>query len=96
LNEEALALTRKIKKAQSTLMSLKEELKDIGHENQREMEGLLENIRQLNKELSYFEAIEKLYIPDDHRVSTSTPIPIEVSIFPLSNFLSFFYLSGTY
>lgn len=69
LNEEAVALTRKIKKAQSTLMALKEELQDICHENQREMEGLLENIRQLNKELCYLETIEKIYIPDDYRVS---------------------------
>lgn len=67
LNEEAVALTRKIKKAQSTLMALKEELQDICHENQREMEGLLENIRQLNKELCYLETIEKIYIPDDYR-----------------------------
>lgn len=55
-------------KAKTNLSSLKEELKDICHENQREMEGLLENIRQLNKELSYLETIEKLYIPDDYRV----------------------------
>lgn len=48
--------------------STKEELKDIDHENQREMEGLLENIRQLNKELGYLDAIEKFYIPDDYRV----------------------------
>ncbi|XP_065221800.1 kinesin-like protein KIF3A [Planococcus citri] len=67
LQEEAAALTKKIKKAQSMLMSTKEELKDLCHENQREMEGLLENIRQLNKELGYLDAIEKFYIPDDYR-----------------------------
>lgn len=69
LNEEATGYTRKLKKAQATLATLKEELKDICHENQREQEGLLENIRQLTKELGYLEAIEKFYIPDDHRVS---------------------------
>lgn len=64
-----MGYTRKIKKALATLTTLKEELKDICHENQREQEGLLENIRQLTKELGYLEAIEKFYIPDDHRVS---------------------------
>lgn len=63
-----MALTRKIKKAQATLITLKEELKDICQENHREQEGLLENIRQLSKELGYLEAIEKFYIPDDYRV----------------------------
>lgn len=70
LNEEVMAVTRKIKKVQSTLASLKEELKDICHENHREQEGLLENIRQLTKELSYLEAIEKYYIPEDYRVKS--------------------------
>lgn len=69
LNEEAMGYTRKIKKAQATLSTLKEELKDTCHENQREREGLLENIRQLTKELGYLEAIEKFYIPDDYKVS---------------------------
>lgn len=54
------------------LISNKEELKDLCHENQREMEGLLDNIRQLNKELGYLDAIEKFYIPDDYRVSSTT------------------------
>ena len=66
LNEESTALTREIEKAETTLSSLKEELKDMCHENEREMEGLLENIRQLNKELGYLEAIGKLYILDDY------------------------------
>ncbi len=82
-----MALTRKIKKAQSSLLSLKEELKDICHENHREQEGLLENIRQLTKELSYLEAIEKFYIPDDYRVS-ELQVPLHLDILRFSEFFA--------
>ncbi|KAL1138706.1 hypothetical protein AAG570_008768, partial [Ranatra chinensis] len=67
LQEEATALTKKIKRITALLSAAKEELKDLRQENQREMEGLLENVRQLNKELALQETIEKLYIPDNYR-----------------------------
>ncbi|XP_054273348.1 kinesin-like protein KIF3A [Macrosteles quadrilineatus] len=67
LQEEAAGLTRKLKKVTALLMSAKEELKDVTGENQREMEGLLDNVRQLTKELALQETIEKVFIPDQYR-----------------------------
>lgn len=52
------------------LLSTKEELKDVTHENQREMEGLLDNVRHLTKELALQEAIEDIFIPDHYKVMT--------------------------
>lgn len=68
LQEEAAGLTRKLKKVAALLLSAKEELKDVQQENQREMEGLLENVRQLTKELALQEAVEKMFIPDNYKV----------------------------
>lgn len=67
LQEEATGLTRKLKKVAALLLSAKEELKDVQQENQREMEGLLDNVRQLTKELALQEAIEKMFIPDNYK-----------------------------
>lgn len=68
LQEESLALSKKIKKATAMLLVAKDELKDLRQEHQREMEGLLDNIRQLGKESALQETIEKLFIPDSYRV----------------------------
>lgn len=70
LQEEAQGLTRKLKKVTALLMSAKEELKDVTQENQREMEGLLDNVRQLTKELALQETIEKIFIPDHYKVES--------------------------
>ncbi|XP_066908565.1 kinesin-like protein KIF3A isoform X2 [Halyomorpha halys] len=67
LQEEAIGLTKKIKKVSALLVAAKDELKDLRQENQREMEGLLDNVRQLTKELALQETIEKLFIPDSYR-----------------------------
>uniref|UniRef100_A0A1B6G5L7 Kinesin-like protein n=1 Tax=Cuerna arida TaxID=1464854 RepID=A0A1B6G5L7_9HEMI len=67
LQEEAQGLTRKLKKVTALLLSAKEELKDVTQENQREMEGLLDNVRQLTKELALQETIEKIFIPDHYK-----------------------------
>lgn len=61
-------MTRKLKKVTALLYSAKEELKDVMQENQREMEGLLDNIRQLTKELSLQEALHDMFIPQHYQV----------------------------
>ncbi|KAK9498601.1 hypothetical protein O3M35_003196 [Rhynocoris fuscipes] len=67
LQEEAVALGKKIRRISALLNSAKDELKDLRQENQREMEGLLDNVRALTKELALQETIEKMFIPDSFR-----------------------------
>ncbi|KAF6212338.1 hypothetical protein GE061_012860, partial [Apolygus lucorum] len=67
LQEEAIGLTKKIKKITALLSVAKDELKDICQENQREMESLLDNVRALTKELALQETIEKMFIPTSYR-----------------------------
>lgn len=51
LAEEAHGKTKKIKKVWSMLNAAKNELADVQMEHQREMEGLLDSVRQLRSEL---------------------------------------------
>lgn len=51
LAEEAHGKTKKIKKIWSMLNAAKSELADVQMEHQREMEGLLDSVRQLRSEL---------------------------------------------
>ncbi|XP_073969867.1 kinesin-like protein 64D [Rhodnius prolixus] len=67
LQEEAVALGKKIRRISALLNSVKDELKDLRQENQREMEGLLDNVRALTKELALQDTIEKMFIPDSYR-----------------------------
>lgn len=68
LQDEAQGLSRKLKKVTAMLLSAREELKDVTAENQREMEGLLDSVRQLTKELALQETIQNIFIPDPYRV----------------------------
>lgn len=61
-------MSRKLKKVTAMLLSAREELKDVTAENQREMEGLLDSVRQLTKELALQETIQNIFIPDHYRV----------------------------
>ncbi|XP_071786480.1 kinesin-II 85 kDa subunit-like [Asterias amurensis] len=63
LQEEATGKTKKLKKVWSMLMSAKSEVADMQQEHQREMEGLLENIRQLSRELRLQMLIIDSFIP---------------------------------
>ncbi|XP_038056544.1 kinesin-II 85 kDa subunit-like [Patiria miniata] len=63
LQEEAVGKTKKLKKVWSMLMSAKSEVADLQQEHQREMEGLLENIRQLSRELRLQMLIIDSFIP---------------------------------
>lgn len=79
LQEEVQGKTRKLKKVLfiliiilfffkiwSLYMQAKAELKDMETENQREIEALLDNVRQLQKELMFSVALIDSYIPEDY------------------------------
>ncbi|GAB6032934.1 Kinesin-like protein kif3a [Chamberlinius hualienensis] len=63
LQEEAAGKTKKLKKIWSMLMNAKSDLGDLQQEHQREMEGLLENVRQLSRELRLQMIIIDNFIP---------------------------------
>ncbi|PRD25637.1 UNVERIFIED_CONTAM: Kinesin-like protein KIF3A [Trichonephila clavipes] len=67
LQEEAAGKTKKLKKVWQMLLSAKNELNDLRQEHQREMEGLLENIRQLDRELSLNKLIIDMFIPPEYQ-----------------------------
>lgn len=69
LQEEDLALNKKIKKVQALLNDVKEEYADKNHEYQREMEALYDNNRLLVKETQLANLMIENYIPKDYMVS---------------------------
>ncbi|KAI1717077.1 kinesin motor domain-containing protein [Ditylenchus destructor] len=66
LQEEVQGKTRKLKKAWQAYTQAKAELKDMEVEHQREMEALLENVRQLQKELLYAITLIEHFIPEEY------------------------------
>ncbi|XP_021567444.1 kinesin-like protein KIF3A isoform X1 [Carlito syrichta] len=67
LQEEAQGKTKKLKKVWTMLMAAKSEMADLQQEHQREIEGLLENIRQLSRELRLQLLIIDNFIPRDYQ-----------------------------
>nr|XP_014951414.2 kinesin-like protein KIF3A isoform X2 [Ovis aries] len=67
LQEEAQGKTKKLKKVWTMLMAAKSEMADLQQEHQREIEGLLENIRQLSRELRLQMLIIDNFIPQDYQ-----------------------------
>ncbi|CAG5093987.1 Similar to KRP85: Kinesin-II 85 kDa subunit (Strongylocentrotus purpuratus), partial [Cotesia congregata] len=63
LQEEAAGKTKKLAKVYTMLMSARAELLDLQEEHQREMEGLLEGVRGIGRELQLQELILNNYIP---------------------------------
>ncbi|KAK3728942.1 hypothetical protein QZH41_016806 [Actinostola sp. cb2023] len=63
LQEEAAGKTKKLKKVWTMLMSAKSEMADQQQEHQRETEDLLENIRELRRELQCQAMIIDSFIP---------------------------------
>ncbi|EFO18808.1 kinesin-like protein KIF3A [Loa loa] len=63
LAEEAHGKTKKIKKVWNMLNAAKSELADVQMEHQREMEGLLDSVRQLRSELLLQLLIIENYVP---------------------------------
>ncbi|KAE8614587.1 hypothetical protein XENTR_v10008229 [Xenopus tropicalis] len=69
LQEEAQGKTKKLKKVWTMLMAAKSEMADLQQEHQREIEGLLENIRQLSRELRLQMNIIDSFIPQEYQVN---------------------------
>ncbi|KAM3924405.1 kinesin-like protein KIF3A isoform 1-T1 [Leptodactylus fuscus] len=67
LQEEAQGKTKKLKKVWTMLMAAKSEMADLQQEHQREIEGLLENIRQLSRELRLQMIIIDNFIPQEYQ-----------------------------
>ncbi len=67
LQEEAAGKTRRLAKVWKMYQTSKAELADIQMEQQREMEGLLENVRQLTRELRLQHLILDAFIPSDYQ-----------------------------
>jgi kinesin family protein 3/17 len=63
LADEAQSKTKKLKKLRTMILQSQSELKDIQTEHQRAMEGLLESVRELDKELKLQIHIINSYIP---------------------------------
>lgn len=68
LNEEAASKTKKLKKLRTLILQSQSEVKDIQTEHQRTMEGLLESVRELDKELKLQIHIINSYIPIEFQV----------------------------
>lgn len=68
LQEEAAGKQKKLKKVWSLLQGVRAEMTDVQQDHQREMEGLLDNLRQLNRELRLQSLIISTYIPTEYQV----------------------------
>ncbi|XP_064610162.1 kinesin-like protein KIF3A isoform X2 [Liolophura sinensis] len=67
LQEETAGKTKKLKKVWTMLMQAKSEITDLQQEHQREMEGLLENVRQLSRELKLQMLVIDNFIPPEYQ-----------------------------
>ncbi|KAK2509983.1 hypothetical protein MC885_004955 [Smutsia gigantea] len=104
LQEEAQGKTKKLKKVWTMLMAAKSEMADLQQEHQREIEGLLENIRQLSRELRLQMLIIDNFIPQDYQkcvaytgnnMRKQTPVPDKKEKDPFEVDLSHVYLAYT-
>ena len=68
LQEEAAGKTRKLKKVWGMYQSAKAELVDLQSEQQREMEGLLDNVRSMTRELRLQMLAIDSFVPTDYQV----------------------------
>lgn len=69
LQEEVQGKTRKLRKVWTLLHTSKGEMDDMRQEHQRQMEQLLDGVRQLSKELKLFSLIVDEYIPTQYQVN---------------------------
>ncbi|XP_052279055.1 kinesin-like protein KIF3A [Dreissena polymorpha] len=67
LQEEIAGKTKKLKKVWTMLMQAKSEIADLQQEHQREMEGLLENVRQLSRDLKLQIMVINNFIPPEYQ-----------------------------
>lgn len=68
LQEEITGKTKKLKKLAGLINNAKAELLDLQKEHQREIEGLLDTVRGLTRELQLGELIINTYIPVQYQV----------------------------
>lgn len=66
LQEECIGKTKKLHRVMQMLMSVKSELADQQQEQQREKEGILDNIRGLTRELALSEFVLNSYVPREY------------------------------
>lgn len=66
LQEECIGKTKKLQRVMQMLMGVKSELADQQQEQQREKEGILENIRSLSRELALCEFVLNSYVPREY------------------------------
>ncbi|XP_026725612.1 kinesin-like protein KIF3A [Trichoplusia ni] len=67
LQEESAAKSRKLKRAVQLLNSAKAELADQQREQQREMEGILDSVRSLKREIQLADLVLDSYIPKEYQ-----------------------------
>lgn len=67
LQEECVGKTKKLHRVMQMLMSVKGELADQQQEQQREKEGIYDNIRSLSRELALCELVLHSYIPKEYQ-----------------------------
>ncbi|XP_063632324.1 kinesin-like protein KIF3A [Cydia splendana] len=67
MQEENAAKTRKLKRAVQLLNSAKAELADQQREQQREMEGILDSVRALRREIQLADLVLDSYIPKEYQ-----------------------------
>lgn len=68
LQEECIGKTKKLQRVMQMLMSVKAELADQQQEQQREKEGIYDNIRSLSRELALCELVLSSYIPKEYQI----------------------------
>ena len=71
LQEEAAGKTRKLKKVWGVYQGAKAELGDLQSEQQREMEGLLDNVRSMTRELRLQMLAIDSFVPTEYQVRGS-------------------------
>lgn len=69
LAEEVAGKTKKLNKVAALLAITKAEYADLHQEQQREMEGTLENMRSVTKDLQLSDLIINEHIPSEYYVS---------------------------
>ncbi|CAH8538561.1 unnamed protein product [Schistosoma curassoni] len=70
LQEEAAGKRKKLRKLSTIYLQAKSELEDMKNEHVREMEGLVDNIRQLERELARYTLIIDRFIPQSYQINT--------------------------
>lgn len=68
LQEESAVKTRRLERLIKTYQVSRTDIADLQQENQREMEGMLDNVRSLTRELQLTDLILDSYIPKEYQV----------------------------